>query len=164
MSKTKKALIPKKTVTKPVPSTGKRSNFDLVAGGVCPHDSAKLLDAVACKGVGVIRACSKCQHTWYLNRKIRTTKCQTCASSKRQVAKTDANVLSDADAKSNVHLDTPPLTPYNSLVNAGMAELADAADLKSAGAILVGSSPSPGTISPDGAGRFRLGSSACRRG
>ncbi len=31
-------------------------------------------------------------------------------------------------------------------VNAGVAELADAADLKSAGAILVGSSPALGTI------------------
>ena len=31
------------------------------------------------------------------------------------------------------------------MLEAGMAELADAADLKSAGAILVGSSPSPGT-------------------
>ena len=31
------------------------------------------------------------------------------------------------------------------LLNAGVAELADAADLKSAGVILVGSSPAPGT-------------------
>jgi hypothetical protein len=36
------------------------------------------------------------------------------------------------------------LTP-SAIFRAGVAELADAADLKSAGAILVGSSPAPGT-------------------
>ena len=36
------------------------------------------------------------------------------------------------------------LTPHATL-RAGVAELADAADLKSAGATLVGSSPTPGT-------------------
>ena len=35
---------------------------------------------------------------------------------------------------------------YVGLRYAGVAELADAADLKSAGAILVGSSPTPGTM------------------
>ncbi len=43
------------------------------------------------------------------------------------------------------HLDSLPTTPYNYFKCAGMAEVADAADLKSAGVILVGSSPSPGT-------------------
>ncbi len=42
-------------------------------------------------------------------------------------------------------LDAHPATYYNNGVRAGVAELADAADLKSAGAILVGSSPAPGT-------------------
>ena len=42
-------------------------------------------------------------------------------------------------------LDAHIATSYNSPTNAGVAELADAADLKSAGAILVGSSPTPGT-------------------
>ena len=45
----------------------------------------------------------------------------------------------------DIALDTPGTSPYNSSGRAGMAELADAADLKSAGEILVGSSPSPGT-------------------
>jgi hypothetical protein len=44
------------------------------------------------------------------------------------------------------YLDTLPPTTYNYSICAGMAEMADAADLKSAGEILVGSSPSPGTI------------------
>ena len=52
----------------------------------------------------------------------------------------DSNVSSVTN-----HLDTPPPTPYNYSRYAGMAEQADAADLKSAGEILVGSSPSPGT-------------------
>ena len=42
-------------------------------------------------------------------------------------------------------LDAPYPTYYNYFIFAGVAELADAADLKSAGAILVGSSPTPGT-------------------
>ena len=42
-------------------------------------------------------------------------------------------------------LDANIARGYNNPVNAGVAELADAADLKSAGEILVGSSPTPGT-------------------
>lgn len=42
-------------------------------------------------------------------------------------------------------VDVRTTTRYNNS-SAGMAELADAADLKSAGAILVGSSPTPGII------------------
>ena len=41
-------------------------------------------------------------------------------------------------------LDAHITDDYNNN-SAGVAELADAADLKSAGAILVGSSPAPGT-------------------
>ncbi len=42
-------------------------------------------------------------------------------------------------------LDTLTTKTYNNSGSAGVAELADAADLKSAGATLVGSSPTPGT-------------------
>ena len=44
------------------------------------------------------------------------------------------------------HLDAHHTKDYNTLSDAGVAELADAADLKSAGVILVGSSPTPGII------------------
>ena len=77
----------KKTNTKLLPSTKKRSNFDQVAGGVCPHDSAKLGDEIAGKGVGITRVCTKCGHIWYLNKRIRTCKCQTCSASKRSTGK-----------------------------------------------------------------------------
>lgn len=42
------------------------------------------------------------------------------------------------------NLDTCTLQTYNNSGQAGVAELADAADLKSAGVILVGSSPTLG--------------------
>ncbi len=42
-------------------------------------------------------------------------------------------------------LNLPTKSSKMASVSAGVAELADAADLKSAGAILVGSSPTPGT-------------------
>lgn len=45
-------------------------------------------------------------------------------------------------------LDAHTANSYNNSVPAGVAELADAADLKSAGEILVGSSPTLGTSSP----------------
>ncbi len=41
-------------------------------------------------------------------------------------------------------VDSKTVTSYNN-TSAGVAELADATDLKSVGAILVGSSPTPGT-------------------
>ncbi len=53
-------------------------------------------------------------------------------------------LLSKALSK-KINLDTLTGSTYNLTKRAGMAELADAADLKSAGEILVGSSPSPGT-------------------
>ena len=52
-----------------------------------------------------------------------------------------SNVKQDRDAL----LDLYKATSYNN-PSAGVAELADAADLKSAGAILVGSSPTLGII------------------
>ena len=44
------------------------------------------------------------------------------------------------------YIDAHRATYYNNFICAGVAELAYAADLKSAGAILVGSSPTLGTI------------------
>jgi glycerol-3-phosphate acyltransferase PlsY len=61
----------------------------------------------------------------------------TCSADKRK-AKNVADDLDDADVKTYNHT-----CARNE--RAGVAELADAADLKSAGAILVGSSPTPGT-------------------
>ena len=55
-------------------------------------------------------------------------------------------VLSNVKQNSAGLVDLNMLTSYNP-TSAGMAELADAADLKSAGVILEGSSPSPGTRS-----------------
>jgi hypothetical protein len=66
-----------------LPSTTKRSNFDLVAAGVCPHDNARLGDEIRGSGVGVTRVCESCGHKWYLNRKIRTCKCLTCSGARR---------------------------------------------------------------------------------
>ena len=51
----------------------------------------------------------------------------------------------NSDVITGNHLDAHHTNSYNNLSDAGVAELADAADLKSAGAILVGSSPTPGT-------------------
>ena len=59
------------------------------------------------------------------------TKCLTCSRDKEQK-----------------HLDSHIVDAYNNnKFHAGVAEVADAADLKSAGVILVGSSPAPGTKS-----------------
>lgn len=87
----KKALVTKSTNTKSLPSTKKRSNFDLVASGVCPHDNAKLRELEKTSGVGVYRTCVECKHRWYLNKKIRTCKCLPCSESKRKVGKNEAN-------------------------------------------------------------------------
>ncbi|MBN1367189.1 MAG: hypothetical protein JW967_04620 [Dehalococcoidales bacterium] len=65
----------------------KKANYILVSTGKCPHDNAKLEDAVACKGIGVTRVCKKCKHKWYLNEKIHTCKCQTCSTEKRKAKK-----------------------------------------------------------------------------
>ena len=65
----------------------------------------------------------------YLNHTIKTTRRLACSCDK--------------------NLDANNTNTYNNS-NAGVAELADAADLKSAGEILVGSSPTPGTIADKG--------------
>jgi hypothetical protein len=79
----KKAIEPAVLNGEILPSTTKRSNFDLVAAGVCPHDNARLGDEIRGSGVGVTRVCESCGHKWYLNRKIRTCKCLTCSGASR---------------------------------------------------------------------------------
>jgi len=61
----------------------KRTKFQIVAAGVCPHDEASLLEPVRTKGVGFKAVCSQCGHTWYLNKKIKTCGCLTCKGAKR---------------------------------------------------------------------------------
>ena len=56
-----------------------------------------------------------------------------------------SKVLSNFKQNRN-SIDAHRATYYNNFICAGVAELAYAADLKSAGAILVGSSPTLGTI------------------
>jgi len=89
---TKAVKIDKKTSAK----TKKMSNFDLVTGGTCPHDGARLGDEIHGRGVGVTRTCETCEHCWYLNAAIRTCKCLTCgtlkrSTEKREVVKNEAN-------------------------------------------------------------------------
>jgi transcriptional regulator with XRE-family HTH domain len=55
-----------------------------------------------------------------------------------------AKVVSKVVSIGKQNVDVRTTTRYNN-ASAGVAEQADAADLKSAGAILVGSSPTPGT-------------------
>ena len=57
----------------------------------------------------------------------------------------EARMISNGKQNKADYIDYDVLSGYNSTC-AGVAELADAADLKSAGAILVGSSPTLGTI------------------
>ena len=70
--------------TKPFTTTDKRSNFDLVAVGTCPHDDGRLDIPLPTKGIGVTAKCLKCERTWYLNRTIRTCKCVTCSHDRKQ--------------------------------------------------------------------------------
>ena len=89
-TKTKLATVGTKKVAEPVVANavtsqkeGKRTNFDLVVVGVCPHDNEKLGEEVRGSGVGVTRVCETCAHKWYINKKIRTCKCLTCNGTKR---------------------------------------------------------------------------------
>jgi len=59
-------------------TSGKRSNFDLIAVGTCPHCGGSLGSEVPTAGRGAKRQCSSCGQIWYLNRKIRTCKCVPC--------------------------------------------------------------------------------------
>lgn len=82
--KATKAPRQKKTKEPKVKKERTQSNFALVASGICPHDSAKLGDEIAGKGIGVTRVCESCAHIWYLNKKIRTCKCLSCSADKRK--------------------------------------------------------------------------------
>jgi protein-arginine kinase activator protein McsA len=64
----------------------KRTKFQMVTAGVCPHDRASLLAPVQTKGVGFKAVCSQCGHTWYSNKKIKTCGCLTCRGAKRSSA------------------------------------------------------------------------------
>jgi integrase/recombinase XerC len=66
------------------PTKAKRTNFQMVAVGACPHDNAELLPQIRTKGEGAKTTCSKCGHTWYINKKIRTCKCLTCSATKEK--------------------------------------------------------------------------------
>ena len=68
----------------------KRTNFDLVAVGVCPHCQGRLSSEVVGKGVGVTRVCETCGHRWYVNAKIRTCKCLTCSVVKQEPQELEA--------------------------------------------------------------------------
>jgi protein-arginine kinase activator protein McsA len=82
----KKAIEPNIVNSELLLSTTKRTKFDQVAAGVCPHDDSSLLEPVRTKGVGFKAVCSQCGHTWYLNKKIKTCGCLTCRGTKRNTA------------------------------------------------------------------------------
>jgi len=79
----KKAVEPKILSGEILLSTTKRSNFEQVAVGICPHDNGNLGDEIRGSGVGFSRTCESCGHTWYINKKIHTCKCLTCSGTKR---------------------------------------------------------------------------------
>ena len=79
------------------------------------------------------------------NHRLKRTRCLTCSAERRRHKSRKNPNAPTLPQTNNVSLDYPALYIYNYSVRAGMAEMADAADLKSAGEILVGSSPSPGT-------------------
>ena len=92
---TKKALVARSTNSNLQPSAKRQGNFEQVAAGVCPHDGDELLEPIRTKGVGFKVDCSKCGHTWYINKKIRTCGCLTCKGTKRRS-------VERANAKRNV--------------------------------------------------------------
>ena len=147
IAESKSVVEPKAFNGEILPSTKRTGIYDQIASGICPHDGATLGDSMKTENVvGETRICSKCGHRWYINNKIHTAGCRTCGSLRRCCIKSKkprANVLDVARA--NAYNKPTSLYPKAVATIAGMAELADAADLKSAGVILVGSSPSPGT-------------------
>ena len=83
-TKSKKAAEPQRLNAESSESMAKRTNFQMVAAGVCLHDNASLLAPVKTKGVGLKAVCSQCGHTWYINKKIKTCGCLTCSGAKRK--------------------------------------------------------------------------------
>ena len=80
----KKAVEPQVVNEVAFNQSEKRTNFQMVAVGVCPHDGASLSAFVKTSGVGEKAVCSQCGHTWYINRKIKTCGCLTCKGTKRK--------------------------------------------------------------------------------
>jgi len=83
-TKSKKAVEPQWLSAGILTTEAKRTNFQMVVAGVCLHDNASLLAPVKTKGVGMKAVCSKCGHTWYFNKKIKTCGCLTCRGAKRK--------------------------------------------------------------------------------
>ena len=81
---TKKAVEPKILNSETLPSAKRQGNIDQVAAGVCPHEGSALSLPIPTKGSGEKATCSKCGHTWYINKKIRTCKCLTCSAAKEK--------------------------------------------------------------------------------
>jgi hypothetical protein len=65
-------------------STSKREDFDLVVAGTCPHCRGHLGKEIRGRGAGVNLICKKCGHRWYLNRRIKRTRCLTCFAEQRR--------------------------------------------------------------------------------
>jgi hypothetical protein len=102
----KKGVEPPMLNNEILPATIKRTNFDLVAAGVCPHDNAELLPPTRTAGAGEKAVCTQCGHTWYINQKIRTCKCLSCSADKRKVVgKVDIKSIGGSVWESN-----PPKT------------------------------------------------------
>jgi hypothetical protein len=76
----KKAAEPQRLNAGISPTKVKRTNFQMVAVGACPHDNSELLPSVRTKGEGAKAVCSQCGHIWYINKKIRTCKCLMCSA------------------------------------------------------------------------------------
>jgi hypothetical protein len=87
------------------PATGKRSNFDLVSAGTCPHDGARLGNEMRGRGIGVKLSCGRCHHAWYLNRKIKTTKCLSCSGERRKPASATSEREIDSDGASDYNFN-----------------------------------------------------------
>lgn len=60
-----------------------RTKYQMVAAGKCPHDGAPLSTPIKTKGVGMKYVCPENQHTWYINKKIKTCGCLTCKKERR---------------------------------------------------------------------------------
>lgn len=86
--KSKKAAPKKQSSTK---SRDKPNMYALIDSGVCPHDGAKLDKEQPSGKDGAKATCSKCNHEFYINRKIHTRACRTCQSAARK-AKTTKGV------------------------------------------------------------------------
>jgi hypothetical protein len=107
--------------------TSKVSNKDLAGQGICPECHGQLGQLS-----DHYRTCQFCGHRWYVNQHTGSVVCVTCRN-KRNVDKriVSENILSKHKIGSPANgLTLLNSTSYNS-ERAGMAELADAKDLKS---------------------------------